>query len=89
MVQSKVDLKHNNRNVGLMKGITYNCHGQGVKSHGRRSNKYYLFILGGQSMKKKLVSLLLATTMVVVLAPSQTISKGAKADFGRLFRTTM
>ena len=30
MVQSKVDLKHNNRNVGLMKGITYNCHGQGV-----------------------------------------------------------
>ena len=52
MVQSKVDLKHNNRNVGLMKGITYNCHGQGVKSHGRRSNKYYLsYIIHGTAVK--------------------------------------
>ena len=39
-------------------------------------------------MQPKIATDIPATIIVVCVAPSQTISKGARADFGKLLRTT-
>ena len=39
-------------------------------------------------LTKSIIGLLLGLMMVFVPVPSQTINRGAKADFGREFKTT-